>query len=262
MSHSPDIFDPHGAQKPGAPDSIDAMAALKAPFGSDDWFVNLMLGLVCMIIPVVGPIVFLGYEMELIEGWLKQPGKPYPRLDFGRFTDYLKRGVWPFLAALIGNLVTIPLTLVIMLPFFCLFFGSGAFMGDDDTAILGVVCMLSSFLVLFVGIIVVNVVGACIVTPMMLAAGLSGEIGPALDFAFVKDFLSRTWKDMCKAYLFAVVVGTFVSLLGYCVFVVGFYVALAYLSMVSAHLFYQAYALYLARGGKPIRPKVEMAGNP
>lgn len=262
MSDSPDTFDPHIAQKPGAPDSIDVRRAFRVPFEGENWFVDLLLVLVCLMIPIIGPIVMLGYKMELIEGWLKRPDEPHTRLDFGRFTDYLKRGVWPFLAALVGQLIAMPLTFIVLLPFYCLFFGSSFFFADDDMAIVGMLCMVAAFIFLFVGIIAVNVLVMCIMTPMMLGAGLSGEIGPGLDFAFVKDFLRRTWKDMAKAYLLFMVSAMLFSMLGCCVLIVGMYFVMAWTWMVMAHLYYQAYILYLARGGKPIQPKPELAGKP
>ena len=273
MSYPPDPNyppDPHHSPDPYASPTtdsylsdgktIDAMRAFKVPFNSENWFVDILLATVCLFIPIVGPIVLLGYEIELIQGWLKRPGQPHEKLDFGRFMDYLKSGVWPFVAALIGQLIAVPLTMVFMIPFFCLFFGSSAFLGDSDTEAIGVLCMIFSFVLLFVGVILVNVLTMCFLTPMMVGAGLAGEVGPAVDFGYIKDFLAKTWKEMMKAYLLYMVVGMFLSMLGYCALFVGLYFVMAWMSISWAHLQFQAYSLYLARGGKPIQPKPQMAG--
>mgnify|MGYP002624705003 CR=1 FL=1 len=265
MSYSDDPYASPQADSPlpkdyGARNTIDAMEALKFAFTAENWFVNLLLGLVCAIIPIVGPIVFLGYMMETIELLLKQPGAACPQIEFGRFGDLLKRGVWPFVGALIAQLVLLPLTLILMIPYFCLFFGSMPMLDSGDMEALGFLLLLAAFAYLFLAMIFVNAIGMCIVTPMMVGPGLAQEVGPALDFSFVKDFLARTWKDMLKAYMLFMVVGMFASILGYCALFIGLYFVIAWLWIAAAHMYYQAYALYLARGGKPIEQKPEFAG--
>src|SRR5205823_5265457 len=68
----------------------------------------------CCLIPVIGPILMLGYLFEIIDSLLRSPAKPYPDFDFNRFGDYLLRGVWPFLVELIVSFVLVP---VLLIPF-------------------------------------------------------------------------------------------------------------------------------------------------
>jgi len=238
---------------------LDVMAAFRFPFQNDGWIGNLFLVLLCMLIPIVGPIVFLGYKFELIEWLLKQPkrsdGAGHPSLDFGRFGDYLKRGVWPFLAALIAQLVMTPLVMLIIFPLICGVGLAGAMIEENDMEAVGVMCMIATQVLMFVGILAINLLAITVVTPMMIGAGLSQELGPAIDFQFIKGFISRTWKEMLAAYLWLFLASFVLMPLGLCLLIVGAYLVGAWAWLAMAHLYYQLYLLYLERGGTPIKPK-------
>jgi hypothetical protein len=88
--------------------------------------------------------------------------------------------------------------------------------------------------------------------PMSMRAGLSGEIGEGFNFAFVKDFLARTWKDALLANLWMMAIGQIVGLLGLMLCVVGIYPAAALNMFEGTHLHWQLYGIYLSRGGAAI----------
>src|ERR1700676_3591025 len=81
---------------------------------------NLLLGGVCVLIPIVGPMVVLGW---LITGfWARQDEnfETFPDFDFSQFGKYLERGLWPFLVAFVVgmafSIVMVPLAWVLMIP--------------------------------------------------------------------------------------------------------------------------------------------------
>src|SRR5208283_1842191 len=86
--------------------------AFRVPFQSPKWVQNILLMAVCILIPVVGQIVLMGYMFVVIEALHEGRKRPYPDLDFGRFVPYLTRGAWPFLVNLV---VTLPFALVFMI---------------------------------------------------------------------------------------------------------------------------------------------------
>ena len=90
---------PTSSGKPAA--GIDYMRMLSYVFENPNWFMNLLLGGLCSLIPVIGPIVLLGYRYETVIALLAVGGARYPDFNFGRFGDYLMRGLWPFLAMFI-----------------------------------------------------------------------------------------------------------------------------------------------------------------
>src|ERR1700704_4458903 len=88
-------------------------------FKSPHWMMNMLLGGVCVLIPIIGPIVVLGW---LITGfWARQDQsfETFPAFDFSHFVKYLERGLWPFLVALVTSMafciVLLPLW-ILMIP--------------------------------------------------------------------------------------------------------------------------------------------------
>src|SRR6516225_3384550 len=104
-------------------------------FGSRNWVNNLLLASLCVLIPVIGPIILIGYLFEVIDVLLGRRPWPsdkktanraseairepplvtprletpahdgaYPDLTFDRLGEHLTRGVWPFLVQLIVSL--------------------------------------------------------------------------------------------------------------------------------------------------------------
>ena len=76
---------------------MDYIASISDFFKSPKWMMNLLLGGVCVLIPIVGPIVVLGW---LITGfWARRDEnfETFPDFDFSHFGKYLERGLWPFL---------------------------------------------------------------------------------------------------------------------------------------------------------------------
>src|SRR4051812_45577721 len=72
-------------------------------------FTNLLLMTVCNFIPVVGPIVLLGYRSEVATALLEdEERRRHPKFDFNNFAEYLSRGIWPFLMGLLAGVVVVP----------------------------------------------------------------------------------------------------------------------------------------------------------
>src|SRR5688572_24345191 len=84
-------------------------------FDNPEWTMVLLWGALMAIVPVVGPLVLLGYMFVVMDGLLASGGARFPVLDLNRFVDYLVRGLWPFLASLVVSLVLLPLFFVMWL---------------------------------------------------------------------------------------------------------------------------------------------------
>src|SRR5262245_58216877 len=116
---------------------VQYMRAYQFIRDSKNWFMNVLMGVVCNLIPVIGGIVFTGYLFEVIDSLHEDPDhRDYPDFDFNRFMAYIMRGVWPFLAALAINLVlAVPVVAVV---YGVMIAGLLAF---RDTPILILLCM-------------------------------------------------------------------------------------------------------------------------
>jgi hypothetical protein len=90
------------------------MASISDYFKSPKWSTNLLLGGVCMLIPLAGPIVLGGWHITVL--WARNDRSPgqIPEFDFSQFGKYLERGLWPFLVGFVVSLVILPIMLALM----------------------------------------------------------------------------------------------------------------------------------------------------
>jgi hypothetical protein len=222
------------------------MRSLQFIMDRKNWMSNILLGGVCMLVPIVGPIVFSGYLFEVIDALNRDPGhKDYPDFDFNRLMEYLTRGIWPFLMQLVLSLtIGVPLGLVMGV---LMAVGAAVAANNNFPAI-----MLVFQLLLFVVILAVAILSVFVTLPAELQAGLGREFNLPRMVAFVKDFNKRVFKEMLVAVLFLVAIAVVAELVGLLLFCVGIYFTIAVVVMAQHHLEFQLYQLYLERGGPPI----------
>jgi hypothetical protein len=220
-------------------------------FGSPNKWMNLLLAGVCVLIPIVGMMVLIGWLIEILvprvrEDWPGWEGPaPYPDFDFGRFSPYLTRGLWPFLVSFVaGFVVMIPLYLVLGLVVL------GAVSVRSNSTLVTAIFVLGAllFFAAMVGLMLV-------MTPLMIRAALVQDFGQSFSLQWTKDFIALTWREMVLETLFSWVTSIPLVILGYLLCFVGLYPAMALMLAAQWHLNFQLYRLYLARGGAAIAPK-------
>ena len=220
-------------------------------FKSPKWMMNLLLGGVCVLIPIVGPMVVLGW---LITGfWARQNEnfETFPDFDFSHFGKYLERGLWPFLVAFVVgmafSIMMVPLAWVLMIPAMLV---GGLSTGNEvnTSSCLGFLAMVPIMLFFAVMIFAMMLV----LVPLKIRASLAQDFVKAFDVGFVKRFLTLTWKEIVLSSLFLMITGTLFVCLGMVVFCVGMYFAIVLVYFSWTHLHKQLYTLYLSRGGEPV----------
>lgn len=231
---------------------LDYRRALRYQLDDPEWWMTLLFVTLAMIVPLVGPIVAMGYQGTVIEA-LARHGRnaPPPRFDFGLLADYLLRGLRMFLVTLLMTLLVTPVLLVVV------FVGnlSGVLLFSREqplTNMMGCTVMLVVAL-LFTAVMVV---GIALVTPLIVRAALDRDFAGIFDFAFLRDFLTRVGRETVIAHLVHVVLNVLLFIAGVLACFIGAFPALAFGTLVQAHLFGQLYLLYLERGGR----RVELAG--
>ena len=238
---------PAAALSPGPADveGVSVLRGLKAVFESEHWKSNVLLGLVLLLIPIVGPIALGGWMCEAHQRHVRRHPNPFPKIDFGDFGDYIKRGLAPFLTGLI---ITFPLLFVIY-----------ALMGGTAFAVFAAIAATNEPLVgaavgLVVGVIALFLM-MILQVPMNAAqtrAELTEELGEALSFGKIMSYSKATFgRVIVKNFIF-MWVGLGIVLLGILMCYLGVYPAAVVLQIAAMHLRYQIYADYLARGGEPI----------
>ena len=230
---------------PNGPQQVRYWTAYRFVFGSPKAWTNLLLGGVCMLIPVAGPMVLVGYLIGVLAFTLPDERSGYPDFDFGRFVEYLTAGIWPFLVSLIA-------TVAVIIPIYVVF-GIGVFAviaAKPTGPLLGVLIALGVvlFVVAWIGMLLV-------IEPVLIRAALLREFNGVFDFPWIKDFLRRTWRESLLSMLFLLSTSIPLVIVGYALCLVGIYPALALATFARWHLTFQVYRIYLARGGTPVPTK-------
>lgn len=231
-------------------DRLEYLRMYNFVFENPNWVTNVLLTAVCVLIPVVGPIVILGYQYEIMLGLLSAGGARYPDFDFNRFADYLMRGLWPFLVALVAAL---PIGLVmsaIVVPGVLLIFAGAT---HSEMRLLVLVIGVPLFVLV---VLTITIAIQLLMLPLQMRAGLTQDFGAAFNFAWILDFVKKTWLEMFLGLVFLMFSYVVLALLGMLVFCVGMYAAAALFTMAHGYLLYQLYLLYLSRGGEPVAIKL------
>ncbi len=258
MSYDPKSYDPasnpYASPKPddsavwaGTPGKMEYLKAYNFVFAHPEWQTTLLNASLCMLIPILNQILWLGYTYEVVESLHRFPGKLYPRFDFNRFSPYVTRGIWPFLVAfIVGMVIQIPMQIVSQVTFAIA--GQMAQQNQDAAPmIFGVVFSVIMILSMFV-----NVLMSMVTTPLLLRAGISQDFKQTFQMAWVKDFLTRTWLETLLVGLFVSITGGIICVGGFLLCCIGVIPAAVIVGLASANLQFQLYSLYLSRGGEAI----------
>src|SRR5204863_2283551 len=91
------------------------MRSLQFIMDRKNWMMNVLWAGIAILVPIVGPIVLDGWLYEVIESLHNDPEhKDYRDFDLNRLTEYLTRGIWPFLVNLI-------MQAIMMIPFMIMY---------------------------------------------------------------------------------------------------------------------------------------------
>jgi len=223
---------------------MEYLEAYKLPFRRPDWFKNLLLLCVCQLIPVVGPIVVLGYFREVFLALRQDRRALYPPFVFGNFGPYLMEGIWPFLVGLASMLVLMPLTALSYVPLLAI-----PIFHLRGLAVALPILLTAALFVL------IGVLSSFVLIPIYVRAILMQEFVPAFNYAFVWDYIRRVWRQQILVHLFLAVTGIPLMLLGMLCCYIGMFPAMTILTFASWYLIFQLYWLYLERGGADIPVK-------
>jgi hypothetical protein len=233
-----------GAQPPLRPvTGMDYMRMITYVFENPNWFMTLLLGGLCSIIPVIGPIVLQGYRYETVIVLLGAGGGGYRDFDFNRFGDYLMRGLWPFLVTFACSFALVPFYIAIVLA---------AIAGGEKAGwVIGLFQMAMA---------IIMPAAMFVLQPMLLRSALTMDFMQAFQLEWVKDFISRVWAELLLGVLFLGVVSMVLIPVGLLACCVGVLLVAPVVALVQANLLFQVYSLYLSRGGTPI--PIKMSAQP
>lgn len=230
-------------------------ASIRDFFHIPQWKMNVLLGAVTMLIPIVGPIVLSGWYISVMwaRGGNEDPAT-FPPFDFQHFGKYLERGLWPFLVSLVASLVLIPLLLVCcLLPFSLLIAMNPHHHSQVQNAVFPLLMIVLTILQ-----IALTLLWQVIAVPPLLRATIAQDFKAGFDLKFAKDFIAKTWRESLLAALFMFGLGICMIPLMLVTCYIGGFFAAPVLIFSWQHLQKQLYHLYLSRGGEivPLSPKL------
>lgn len=227
--------------RPGLPSSMRYQRSYLIFFQHSDWPLTLIAGSACMLVPVFGWGLLLGYIFETLDA-PQQPDQSLPALDANRLSGYFRRGL-P--AALLHAAFWLPLFLLIVLVTGTLLYAGGPGRSPGVGAKL-----LASGLSVAILLIVLLVSLLLLPATFFLGRGREGGLLDALRFA--QEFLKRVWRELLLAQIFVVATGLTLFALGVMLCGFGAPSALALMGFAQYQLLAQLYDLYLERGGAAI----------
>lgn len=228
-------------------------------FLSPRWMMNLLLAGVCSLIPVVGPMVVMGWLAGGFWGRDSQDPATFPDFDFARFSSYLERGLWPVLVSLVVSLAFTPVIWVgCTLPIMAV--GMVADRPGSGAALVMVLTMAALMAVMFA----LTLLMMLALKPLMLRALLTQNFAQAFDLGWAVQFLKLTWLECVLAAAFVWAASLVLSFAGLLVLCVGIYFTSGPIYFSLLHLDRQIYLLFVGRGGAPVpvSPKLRDAPPP
>lgn len=223
-------------------------ASVSDYFKSPKWMMNTLLAGLCVFIPFIGPIVIKGWLITGFWGRDDERCETFPDFDFSNFGKYLERGLWPFLVTLVSGVALGMVLAVFIVPLVML---TTLFIPSDNGAAGG---CAAAFLVVIMTVFYFTMVMALMVvlTPLTVRASITQDFAQSFNMAFVKRFISLTWKEILLSSVFLIAASIILCSIGVLVFCIGMYFATVPVYFCWIHLHKQLYALYLSRGGEPI----------
>ncbi len=228
--------------------------AIRFPFRGPYVWANLGCIALCFLIPIVGALVAQGYLITVEKRLIENIDADAPRFNFSRFSDYLMKGIWPFLAALVLSLFFIPIILAIVGVTFVV-----SLILHDHKApmvaviVLGILVYLTS--ILFIG---------PLLQPLILKSSLLGRFEAAFDWRFALDYFKRVGLLSIGMHLLLMLIMFPATILSFCIPYLGLFALMTIAMFVQIHLNTQLYLTYLDRGGTPIpfEPEPPESGFP
>jgi hypothetical protein len=227
------------------PPDFDFIKPFRYLFDNPNAGMNLLFACLMMLIPIVGPIVLMGWYGRIVRALARHETPSIPALDFNLFVEYLKEGLLPFVVSFIIILPFIFLAFfvaigaAVLIPSFAhgpeqmqpfLFLSLAAVGG---MALLGFMLFLSVF-----------------TNAAMTRAYLSGDWGKTLEFGEIFSYAKATWRSVIITWVVYLPASILLMIVGMLALYLGIYPASVIMSLAWLHFMWQIYQRYLAEGGE------------
>jgi hypothetical protein len=227
--------------------SFDYIQPFRYLFDNPKAGMNLLFACILMLIPIVGPIVSMGWYGRVLRALVKHETPAVPELDFNQFVEYLKEGAIAFVISL---LIVLPITFIILFVVFGGIAMISLFTHEPEQ-------MQPFLIVTFIGIGGVVLLGFMLLISIFSSAALTRayltlDWGQAMDFRKIISYAKATWRSVVTAWVVYLPASILLMIVGMLALYLGLYPASVIMSVAWIHFMYQIYERYLASGGEPI----------
>ena len=226
--------------------NIEYIRGFRFLFEDKNGWNNLLFGSILVLIPIIGPIVMMGWQMKIFQRLVERNPQPIPKFDFGDFVFYLTKGIIPFVVSL-----------VIMIPFFFIIFAF-AFIGGVSIPVLAAPGLAPELVAVsvVVGIFAIFCLGLLPMIVFSVAgltrAYLTEDIGEGLAVGKLWAYGKATWKRVLLAYVVYFPLSIVLMFAGMLALYVGIYPAMVIMNIAWVFITWQIYELYRQAGGPEI----------
>ncbi len=200
-------------------------------FKDEAWFKKLLLPALCMLIPIVGWMVSLGWALKVTKNLIDGVEDPLPNLSFG---DDLGRG---FFAFLISFIYTLPAS---MLQGINSWITSPIFSSGDGAGIANGLVIAITIILGLLGTIL-SIIGSFIATVAIANYVAKGDFAAAFQLGEIFNQLKTHFVDWLLV-LVGIVLGVgIIGPLGTIACIIGVILTMTYGLAIMGHLMGQAY---------------------
>lgn len=240
---------PETQGKPVSVTRVEYLKGFKLLFLHPHAGMNLLVGSILNLIPLLGPMVLMGWQCEIYQRLQRRHPEYIPRLDFSDFFHFLGRGWVPFVVSLI---VVVPFSIIVAMVglFAALVIGFAAKQGPFGTTMIFFTALLLAMVIFFLLVFLVIFANAA-----LTRAYLTEDFGSSLQFEKILTYAQKTWRRVFIAYLIYFPLSLGLMLVGMLCLYVGLYPVIVIINVAWVFLSWEIYELYLAEGGEVIAVK-------
>lgn len=213
-------------------------------FETEEKWMTLLLLSLCQFIPIVGPMVLIGYFTRRFA--LTRTGGLAPDFKFDDFGEYLQIGLWPTLAYLLLSVIAIPLILLAEIPMIVAFFKLQS--EPESMAPIFVAMAITYSLMIFISFLLI-----LFASPVVLRSSLMKSFEEGFSMCFVFGFIKKVGLSFMFWMFVLWIIVVAASVLGMLAFFIGSIFVGTVAMYAGFHVLYQHYDLYLERGGEEIK---------
>jgi hypothetical protein len=218
-------------------------------FEDPDWIKKVGIAAVVILIPVVGSIVLMGWGLEITRRVINNDPQPLP--DWSDFGSFLSKGFQAFVAVLVYIL---PI-LVIYGCGISVTVGITAAAGNSDNADMMGGILTASMFCMYCFVFLFAILAGLVIPPALGNLAATGTLGAAFRFSEVFGLLRAAIGPYVLSVLAVIVASMVLSPLGSAICGIGVLATSAYLTVLSSHLYGQAYNVAkAAQSAAPVVP--------